>query len=210
MAGQITEQKAEENSIRNAADFDSFDALENAAKECRRCAIGQTRTNTVFGCGNRKADLMFVGEAPGEKEDLSGVPFVGPAGKLFDEYLAYLGIERDSVYIANILKCRPPHNRDPLPEEQDCCMGFLRNQVRLIRPKIIVCLGRIAAMRLISSDFRITRDHGKWICRRGVWMCAVYHPSLLLRDPSRRYEMLCDMESVKAKLCELTGKGTKA
>lgn len=180
--------------------LESWDALEQAAKACRKCSLSQTRTNTVFGTGNRSATLMFVGEAPGEKEDLSGVPFVGAAGQLFDRYLTFLDIPRDSVYIANILKCRPPHNRDPEPQEQDACMDYLRNQVRLVRPRILVCLGRIAAMRLISPDFRITRDHGKWFRRGGMEMCAVYHPSLLLRDPSRRADMMRDLMAVREKL----------
>ncbi len=187
--------------------LDNWNDLEQAAKNCRRCSLCETKTNTVFGCGNREASLMFVGEAPGEKEDLSGVPFVGPAGKLFDQYLTFLDIPRESVYIANILKCRPPHNRDPEAQEQDQCIDFLRNQVRLIRPSVIVCLGRIAAMRLIRPTFRITADHGKWVNRGGIWMCAVYHPSLLLRDPSRRQEMMRDMESVRDKWKEVAKKG---
>lgn len=123
---------------------------------CHACPLGDTRTNPVFGVGNPNADLMFVGEAPGEQEDLSGTPFVGRAGQLLDRYLEAVGISRDQVYIANILKCRPPQNRDPKPEEEDACIGYLREQVRLIRPKIIVCLGRIAAMRLIKPNYRIT------------------------------------------------------
>lgn len=143
---------------------------------------------------------MFVGEAPGEKEDLSGIPFVGAAGKLFDKYLAAVGIEREEVYIANILKCRPPKNRDPLPAEEDVCIRFLREQVRLIKPRLIVCLGRIAAMRLIKPDFKITKEHGVWVTRGEFSICAVYHPSLLLRDPRRKPEMLTDMKAVKERL----------
>ena len=145
---------------------------------------------------------MFVGEAPGEQEDLQGIPFVGRAGQLLDRYLFAVDIKREDVYIANILKCRPPHNRDPLPAEEDACIGFLREQVRLIRPRVIVCLGRIAAMRLISPDFKITRDHGTWYERGGFLMTAVYHPAALLRDPRKKDDMLADMKKIKEKLDE--------
>jgi DNA polymerase len=151
----------------------------------------------VFGTGNPNARLMFIGEAPGEKEDLSGIPFVGAAGKLFDKYLAAVGIRRDEVYIANILKCRPPKNRDPLPEEQDACINYLRAQVKAIRPRIIVCLGRISAMRLIRPDFRITKEHGQFIRKGAFDICAVYHPSALLRDQAKKDEMLADMIEIK-------------
>lgn len=163
---------------------------------CMKCPLGGTRTNLVFGTGSENASLMFVGEAPGEKEDLSGIPFVGAAGKLLDKYLEAVGIDREKVYIANILKCRPPHNRDPLPEEEDACMDWLRAQVKAIQPKMIVCLGRISAMRLIKPDFRITAEHGKWFRKGGIVMTAVYHPSALLRDPHKKDDMLRDMEAI--------------
>ncbi len=182
----------------------TWESLENACKNCTRCELAKTRTNVVFGTGSRTAKLLFVGEAPGEQEDLSGTPFVGRAGRLLDQYLEAVGIDRSEVYIANILKCRPPKNRDPLPAEEDMCIDYLREQVRLIQPKLIVCLGRIAAMRLISPDFKITREHGVWVTRGGYEMCAVYHPSLLLRDPRKKPEMLTDMLAVKAKLDALT------
>ena len=143
---------------------------------------------------------MFVGEAPGQQEDEQGIPFVGAAGQLLDRYLYAVGIPRESVYIANILKCRPPRNRDPLPEEEDACIGYLREQVRLIRPKIIVCLGRISAMRLIRPDFRITREHGVFVRKGGLLMTAVYHPAALLRDASKKEDMLLDMEKIKEQL----------
>ena len=173
--------------------------LKNRCRSCQNCSLGKTRTNLVFGVGNPQASLMFVGEAPGQAEDEQGIPFVGAAGKLLDRYLYAVDIPRESVYIANILKCRPPHNRDPLPEEEDACIGYLREQVRIIRPKLIVCLGRISAMRLISPDFRITRDHGKWFDRGAFSMCAVYHPSYLLRSPGKKEEMLADMKAIKEK-----------
>ena len=172
-------------------------------RDCRACPLGERRKNNVFGTGDPLASLMFVGEAPGEQEDESGIPFVGAAGKLLDRYLYAVDLPRDKVYIANILKCRPPHNRDPEQGEQDACIGYLREQFRLIQPKVLVCLGRIAAMRLIKPDIRITKEHGKWFYKNGVWMMAVYHPSALLRDTSKREDMLRDMREIRQKLEEL-------
>ena len=177
-----------------------WNQLKERCQACQNCSLGKTRTNLVFGVGNQQAELMFVGEAPGQQEDEQGIPFVGAAGKLLDRYLFAVGIPRESVYIANILKCRPPRNRDPLPEEEDACIGYLREQVRLIRPKIIVCLGRVSAMRLIRPDFRITREHGIFIRKGGVLMTAVYHPAALLRDASKKEDMLLDMERIKEQL----------
>lgn len=174
--------------------------LKEKCLSCQACPLGKTRTNCVFGTGNPNTRLMFVGEAPGEKEDLTGIPFVGAAGQLLDKFLFAVDIAREDVYIANILKCRPPHNRDPLPEEEDACIGYLREQVKIIRPRIIVCLGRIAAQRLISPDFKMTRDHGKWFSRGAFSMTAVYHPASLLRNPSQKDAMLLDMKAIKAKL----------
>lgn len=185
----------------------TFEALEEKCKGCHACSLAETRTNVVFGAGNKNAKLMFVGEAPGETEDLSGVPFVGRAGKLFDKFLEAVDIPRKSVYIANMLKCRPPKNRDPKPEEQDLCIGYLRDQVRLIKPRLIVCLGRISAMRLIKPDFKITAEHGVWFDKGAYRMCAVYHPSLLLRDPRKKEDMLIDMQKVKEELLKLEGEG---
>ena len=177
--------------------------LRSTCEKCHACPLGNTRTNLVFGVGNPNADLMFVGEAPGEREDETGIPFVGAAGQLLDKYLIAVGLERENVYIANILKCRPPRNRDPLPEEGDACIGFLREQVKLIRPKIIVCLGRIAAMKLIREDYRISREHGQWVEKGGIWFTAMYHPSALLRDPSKRSETFRDLKMLQAKVHEL-------
>lgn len=174
---------------------------------CHACPLGNTRTNSVFGVGNPNADLMFVGEAPGEQEDLSGTPFVGRAGQLLDRFLEAVDIRRDQVYIANILKCRPPKNRDPQPEEEDACIGYLREQVRLIRPKIIVCLGRIAAMRLIKPDYRITAEHGTWVEKGDFALTAVYHPAALLRDPRKKEDMLTDMKKIRQRLNEAAGDG---
>ena len=178
----------------------ALQALHEKCANCHACALGDTRTNCVFGVGSPEADLMFVGEAPGEQEDLSGTPFVGRAGQLLDKFLYAVDIPREDVYIANILKCRPPKNRDPLPEEEDACIGFLREQVNIIRPKVIVCLGRISAMRLIKPDFKITREHGQWFQKGQFLMTAVYHPAALLRDPRKKEDMLVDMKAIKAKL----------
>ena len=183
--------------------FENIDALAAACASCEACPLGKTKTNSVFGVGDPHADLMFVGEAPGQAEDEQGIPFVGAAGKLLDRYLFAVGIPRESVYIANILKCRPPMNRDPLPEEEDACIGYLREQVRLIQPKIIVCLGRISAMRLIKPDYRITREHGQFIRKGGVLMTAVYHPAALLRDGTKKEDMLLDFERIKEQLDQL-------
>lgn len=184
-----------------------WESLQQLCNTCTKCGLCQTRTNVVFGVGNTEADVMFVGEGPGEQEDLQGFPFVGPAGKLLDDMLSIIDLDRNTnCYIANIVKCRPPHNRDPHEEEQDACIGYLRNQVALIRPKIIVCLGRIAAKRLIDPEYRITRQHGQWICRNGVWMTAIYHPSALLRDVSKRPETFDDLLSIRSKIQEIKAK----
>lgn len=178
-----------------------WNALEQTCMGCQRCALADGRHNVVFGVGSRDAEVLFVGEGPGENEDLQGEPFVGRAGKLLDDMLELIDLDRKkNVYIANIVKCRPPHNRDPLNTEQDACIGYLRNQVALIRPKIIVCLGRIAAMRLIREDYRITREHGQWVEKAGVAMTALYHPAAILRDPGKRPETFDDLKSLQAKI----------
>ena len=179
---------------------DSFEILRAECEACTRCELCKTRTNCVFGTGNENADILFVGEAPGDNEDKTGIPFVGRAGQLLDQYLYAVDIPRESVYIANILKCRPPKNRDPLPAEEDACIDFLRRQVKLINPKMIVCLGRIAAMRLIRPDYKITKEHGEWVRKGNFLITAVYHPALLLRDPRRKEEMLVDMKKIKEEL----------
>ena len=181
---------------------EKWQALRVRCENCTGCGLYKTKTNTVFGTGNRNAVVMFVGEAPGESEDLQGLPFVGASGQLLDRYLTAVGLPRETVYIANILKCRPPHNRDPLPEEEDACINHLREQLVLIRPRILVCLGRISAMRLIKPDFRITAEHGKWFKKGGYDITAVYHPSALLRDASKREDMLRDMIAIAAKAKE--------
>ena len=177
-----------------------WEKLSETCMSCTNCGLCQTRHNVVFGVGPRDADVMFIGEGPGEQEDLRGEPFVGPAGMLLDDMLSIIDLSRENCYIANIVKCRPPRNRDPLETEQEACIGYLRNQVALIRPKIIVCLGRIAAIQLIRSDFKITREHGQWTDKGGVRMMAIYHPSALLRDPSKRPETFEDLKILQKEI----------
>lgn len=179
-----------------------WEKLEQTCMSCTNCGLCQTRHSVVFGVGPRDADVMFIGEGPGEQEDLKGEPFVGPAGKLLDDMLSIIDLSRENCYIGNIVKCRPPRNRDPLETEQEACIGYLRNQVALIRPKIIVCLGRISAQKLIDPGFRITRQHGQWVERNGIWMSATFHPSALLRDVSKRPEAFDDLMGLRAKIRE--------
>lgn len=179
-----------------------WDTLEQVCNDCNKCGLCQTRHHVVFGVGPKDADVMFIGEGPGEQEDLRGEPFVGPAGQLLDDMLSIIDLSRHNCYIGNVVKCRPPRNRDPLETEQDACIGYLRNQVALIQPKIIVCLGRIAAQKLIDPEFRITRQHGSWTEKNGIWMGATYHPSALLRDVSKRPEAFDDLISLREKIRE--------
>ena len=177
--------------------------LRQRCLECTACPLASTRNSVVFGVGPERCDVVFVGEGPGQQEDLSGEPFVGAAGRFLDEMLSIIDLSRKNCYIANIVKCRPPNNRDPLPQEQDACIGYLQQQLQILQPKIIVCLGRIAAMRLIKPEFRITREHGTWTERDGVYYTAMYHPSALLRDPSKRPESFSDLLAIRKKIREL-------
>ncbi len=182
--------------------MDTWGELEQLCLSCDRCQLCQGRHNVVFGVGNPSAKILFVGEGPGEQEDLQGVPFVGPAGKLLDDMLSIIDLNRTNIYIANIVKCRPPYNRDPSEEEQQACIEYLTRQIELIQPKIIVCLGRIAAKKLIDPEYRITREHGSWVIENGVWLTAIYHPSALLRDVSKRPETFEDLLSIRDKMRE--------
>ncbi len=184
--------------------YQDWQQLEEACCGCERCALGKTRTNLVFGEGNPQAKVLFIGEGPGEQEDLQGKPFVGRSGQLLDKYLDAIDLDRHkNIYIANIIKCRPPKNRDPLPEEQEQCIGWLREQTRLLRPKIIVCLGRIAAMRIMDPKIKITRQHGQWIQKGGIWMMATLHPAALLRDPRKKEDAFSDFLGLRDKIKEL-------
>jgi uracil-DNA glycosylase family 4 len=181
----------------------SWDDLESQCLSCRKCALCETRTNVVFGDGSRNAEILFIGEGPGENEDLQGKPFVGRAGKLLDDMLSLIDLDRTNFYIANMVKCRPPQNRDPLNVEQEACIGYLRNQTALLRPKIIVCLGRISAMKIIKPDFKISQEHGVWFEKSGVQTMALYHPAALLRDPRRRPETFADLKNLQRMILDI-------
>lgn len=182
----------------------TLDELENKCQSCTKCDLCKGRTNLVFGIGKKDADIMLIGEGPGENEDLQGEPFVGRSGKLLDKFLESVGLSRNkNVYIANMVKCRPPQNRDPKPEEQEMCIGWLREQFKVIRPKIIVCVGRISAQKLISPDFRVTRQHGEFIEKNGVLMMGTYHPAAILRNPNNKEQAFADWLKVRDKIEEL-------
>ena len=177
--------------------------LEQTCAACRKCRLCEHRTNPVFGVGNRSARLMLIGEGPGEREDALGEPFVGRAGKLLDSMLASIGLDRTEVYIANIVKCRPPNNRDPQTDEQDACIGYLENQIRLVSPDIIVCLGRIAAGCMTHENFKITKEHGLWFEYNGIKITSLFHPAALLRDPRRLPDTFEDLRRIEEELLAL-------
>lgn len=182
----------------------TWESLEAACRSCRQCPLCETRQNVVFGTGNRQAEVLFIGEGPGANEDAQGEPFVGRAGKLLDTMLAAVGLSREhNIFIANMVKCRPPQNRDPLPEEQEACIGWLRGQVALLRPRIIVCLGRVAACRLIDPDFKVTRQHGQFFEKNGVLMMATLHPAALLRNPTQKPAAFADFLALRDKVQEV-------
>jgi len=181
--------------------YDNWEELRQAAKGCRRCKLADTRTNVVFGVGNPKARVLFVGEGPGENEDLQGEPFVGRAGILLDKMLLAAGFSRrDNIYIANMVKCRPPKNRDPEKDEVQACMGYLRSQVKLIAPEYIVCLGRVAAQSLIDPGFKVTKQHGEFIRKGNFWMMGTFHPAALLRNPRNKPEAFDDLLQLRNRL----------
>ena len=182
----------------------TLDELEKECQSCTRCGLCEGRTNLVFGVGKKDADIMLIGEGPGENEDLQGEPFVGRSGKLLDKFLASIDLYRDkNIYIANMVKCRPPKNRDPKPEEQEQCLLWLREQFKIIRPKIIVCVGRISAQKLISPDFRVTKQHGEFFDKNGTLMMGTYHPAAILRNPNNKEQAFADWLRVRDKIQEL-------
>ena len=182
----------------------TWQELESQCRQCMACELGATRTNLVFGVGNPEAEVLFIGEGPGEQEDLRGEPFVGRSGQLLDKYLAAIDLDRHkNIYIANMVKCRPPQNRDPRPEEQDICLRWLTEQVRLMGPKIIVCLGRISAQRIIAKEFKVTREHGKFHEHNGILRMGTYHPAMLLRNPNLKPEALEDFLALRDKIKEI-------
>ena len=172
---------------------------------CEKCRLCQTRTNIVPGEGSYTADLMFIGEGPGRDEDRLGRPFVGASGELLTRMIHAIGIERTDTYICNVVKCRPPQNRNPEPDEAQACLPFLRAQVALIRPKVIVLLGKVACQYTLGETFSIMREHGVWRERKGIWFMPTLHPAALLRDPANKRLAWDDFQKVREKLRELEG-----
>ena len=184
--------------------YNTWEELTQACQECHKCGLCETRHNVVVGVGSKDAEVMFIGEGPGENEDLQGEPFVGRAGKLLDKMLTAVDLDRSkNIYLATIVKCRPPQNRDPKPEEQEMCIDWLTTQVKLMRPNIIVCLGRIAAGRIIKSDIKITREHGEWFEKGGIQMMAMLHPAAVLREPRKKPEAFDDFLKLRDKINEI-------
>ena len=184
--------------------YDNWEQLKKDCMGCTKCPLAATRTKLVFGVGNENAKVLFIGEGPGANEDLQGEPFVGRGGQLLDKFLAAVDLDRKkNIYIANMVKCRPPQNRDPSPEEQNECIGWLREQTRLLKPKIIVCLGRISATRLISPDFKVTKQHGQFFDKNGTLMMGTFHPAALLRNPNQKPEALEDFIALREKIMEV-------
>lgn len=176
--------------------FDNWEDLEKSLENCQKCKLCKTRNNIVFGVGNREADIMLIGEGPGADEDMQGEPFVGKAGKLMNMAFDALGIKKEELYIANIVKCRPPFNRNPEQDEEQACLDFLRNQVILVKPKIIVLLGKVALKNILGKEYSITTSRGKWIEKRGIYYMPTWHPAALLRDESKKIEFLSDLKLV--------------
>lgn len=180
--------------------YDNWEELEQSIINCKKCKLCQNRTNIVFGTGNKNADLMFIGEGPGADEDKEGEPFVGKAGKLMNEAFKGLGINREEVYIANIVKCRPPSNRVPEEDEAVACLNYLRNQVILVKPKIIVLLGSTALKNILGKEYGITNARGKWIEKKGIKYMPTWHPAALLRDENKKIEFWNDLKQVEKEL----------
>lgn len=179
--------------------FETMEELKNSIKDCNKCKLCKNRKNIVFGDGNINADIMFIGEGPGADEDEQGVPFVGKAGKLMDQAFIGLGIDRSNVYIANIVKCRTPQNRNPEDDETISCLNYLRNQVMIVKPKIIVLLGSIALKNILGKEYGITSSRGKWIEKKGILYMPTFHPAALLRDDSKKIDFWKDLEQVAKK-----------
>ena len=176
--------------------YNNWEELEEVVKQCRKCRLCETRKNVVFGVGNREADIMFIGEGPGADEDTQGEPFVGKAGKLMNMAFDMLGIKREEVYIANIVKCRPPNNRNPQDDEAESCLDYLRNQVILVKPKIIVLLGSVALKNILGKEYGITASRGKWLERKGILYMPTWHPAALLREENKKIDFIKDLKQV--------------
>ena len=182
--------------------YENWEQLDEAIKDCNKCKLCTGRKNIVFGVGNKNAAIMFIGEGPGADEDIQGEPFVGKAGQLMNKAFDALEIKREEVYIANIVKCRPPQNRNPEPDEAKACMDYLRNQVVLVKPKIIVLLGSIALKNILGDEYGITNSRGSWIEKKGIWYMPTFHPAALLRDDSKKIDFWKDLKLIKEKLKE--------
>ena len=182
--------------------YETLEELKNSIKNCNKCKLCKGRNNIVFGVGNENADIMFIGEGPGADEDAQGIPFVGKAGQLMNKAFEGLGIKREEVYIANIVKCRPPQNRNPEKDEVESCINYLRNQVMIIKPKIIVLLGNVALKSVLGEEYGITRARGNWIEKKGIWYMPTFHPAALLRDESKKIDFCNDLKKVKEKIHE--------
>lgn len=181
--------------------YNNWEELEEVVKQCRKCRLCETRKNVVFGVGNREADIMFIGEGPGADEDAQGEPFVGKAGKLMNMAFDMLGIKREEVYIANIVKCRPPNNRVPEEDEAKACLDYLRNQVILVKPQIIVLMGSTALQNILGKEYKITASRGHWIEKKGIMYMPTWHPAALLRDENKKIDFWRDFKKVIA-MCE--------
>ena len=176
--------------------YEQMEELKKSINNCNKCKLCRNRKNIVFGVGNEEAKIMFIGEGPGADEDAQGIPFVGKAGQLMNKAFEVVGIEREKIYIANIVKCRPPNNRDPEPDEVQGCINYLRNQVMIIKPKIIVLLGRIALQNILGKEYKITASRGKWVEKKGILYMPTWHPAALLRDETKKIDFICDLQEV--------------
>lgn len=180
--------------------YDNWEQLEEIVKQCKKCRLCQNRNNVVFGVGNKEAKLMFIGEGPGADEDIQGEPFVGKAGKLMNMAFETIGLKREEVYIANIVKCRPPSNRNPEDDEADACLNYLRNQVILVKPQIIVLLGNVALKNILGKEYGITASRGKWVEKKGILYMPTWHPAALLRDETKKIDFIKDLKLVMEKM----------
>lgn len=183
--------------------YNNWEELEAEAKKCKKCKLCEGRHNVVFGVGNKETDLMFIGEGPGADEDMQGEPFVGKAGKLMNMAFDMVGIKREEIYIANIVKCRPPSNRNPQDDEAEACLNFLRNQVILVKPRIIVLLGSVALKNILGKEYGITASRGKWVDRKGILYMPTWHPAALLRDESKKIDFIKDLKQIIKKCDEM-------
>ena len=182
--------------------YETMEEVKESIKDCKKCKLCTGRKKIVFGVGNKNADIMFIGEGPGADEDTQGIPFVGKAGQLMNKAFDAVGIEREEVYIANIVKCRPPNNRDPEPDEVLSCINYLRNQVMIVKPKIIVLLGRISLQNILGQEYKITASRGKWVEKKGILYMPTWHPAALLRDETKKIDFIRDLKEVIKKLEE--------